>query len=422
MLDIRFIRQNPDLVKENAQRRNARIDVELVLGLDSQIQLSQRALEEAQRSLNLITKKFAQADLGEKMDLQQQASAFKEVIRVEKAKLADLNSHFQEEMLKIPNLTGPNVPKGNTDEDNVPIRFVGKPPEVNFPLKDHLEIGAEHSLIDFESGSKVTGSKFYFLKNEAVLLELGLINLAIALAVKHGFTPVTTPELARDEIIMASGFTPRGPESQIYSLSEGGLSLIGTSEIAIGGMLKDTVLQPRELPVKICGVSHCFRTEAGSYGKEARGLYRVHQFSKVELYQFDHPQHSAEALEDILAIEEEYYQALELPYRVMSMCEGDLSAPAYKKYDIEAWMPFLGGYGEVTSVSNCTDFQARRLNIRYKDHTGNGTKFVHTLNGTAVATTRTLLAILENNQQADGSIRIPKALAEITGVHRIESK
>lgn len=425
MLDIRFILENVDLVRQNTQNRNANADVDKVVALYEQLKQKRQVLEKAQFRSNQITGQFKDADDVTRKQLRNEAAGLKQTIATLKNEIAVIQTKYTEELLKIPNLVAPDVPSGKSEHDNVPIKHVGETTKFGFKPLDHVELGKKLDILDFKAAAKVTGSKFYFLKNEAVLLELGLIRFAIDLAIKHKFTPVTTPEIARDEIITASGFSPRGPESQIYSLTEGALSLIGTAEITIGGYLAKTVIPEDDLPIKISGVSHCFRTEAGSAGRESKGLYRVHQFSKVELYQFVHPDKSAAAHEEMLAIEEEFYQALKLPYRVLLMCKGDLGTPAYRKYDIEAWMPFVGeggGYGEVTSASNCTDFQARRLNTKFKNRTSGKTEFVHTLNGTAVAVTRTMLAILENNQQADGTVLIPEALYPYTGLQSIKPK
>ncbi len=415
MLDIKLIEQNPELVKANSLRRGSRADIDRVLSLHSEIKSAQQELEIDQRSLNETSTKFSHVNTEERQILVQQGTSLKESISRKKESLNGLRAQLHAEMLQIPNLTSPDVPPGKSDADNMIVRTFLEPTKFEFAPEDHIAIGKRLNLIDFDAGSKVAGSKFYFLKNEAVILELALVRYAMEIAQQHGFTLMATPELAKDDVITASGFTPRGPESQIYSIKDTDLSLIGTSEITIGGLMADSVLQPKDLPIRISGLSNCFRTEAGSYGSESKGLYRVHQFTKVELYQFSLPEQSAQALEDILAIQEEYYQSLGLPHRVLLMCQGDLSAPAYKKYDIEAWMPFRNGYGEVTSVSNCTDFQARRLNVRYKNPVKKETGFVHTLNGTAVATTRTLLALLENYQQTDGSILIPEVLQAYTG-------
>lgn len=420
MLDIKFIEENSQLVQTNSLMRGSQADIDKVLSLHSDIKSAQLALETNQKLLNEASAKFSSSIAEERQAFIQQGAKLKEKISSQKESLKRLRAQLNAEMLQIPNLTSPDVPLGKNDADNVTIKTFLEPTKFDFASEDHMTIGKRLNLIDFQSGSKVAGSKFYFLKNEAVILELALIRYALDVAKQHGYTLLATPELAKDQVITASGFTPRGPESQIYSIKNTDLSLIGTSEITIGGLMADTLIQQADLPISISGLSNCFRTEAGSYGSESRGLYRVHQFTKVELYQFCLPDQSVQALEDILAIQEKYYQSLELPYRVLLMCQGDLSAPAYKKYDIEAWMPFRNGYGEVTSVSNCTDFQARRLNVRYKDPATKKSGFVHTLNGTAVATTRTLLALLENHQQADGSILIPEVLQAYTGFDVIE--
>jgi seryl-tRNA synthetase len=370
MLDIRFVLDNVDLVRQNTRDRYANADVDKTVDLYEQLKEKRRHLEEAQHRSNQISGQFKGADETTRERLKNEVTGLKQTMATLKEEIIVVEKGYTEEMLKIPNLVAPDVPSGKDERGNMPVKYIGEPTKFGFKPLDHVELGKKLDILDFEAAAKVTGSKFYFLKNEAVLLELGLIRYALELAIKHGFTPVTTPEIARDEIITASGFSPRGPESQIYSLTEGSLSLIGTAEITIGGYLAKTVIPEENLPIRISGVSHCFRTEAGSGGRESKGLYRVHQFSKVELYQFVHPDKSATAHEEMLAIEEEFYQALKLPYRVLLMCKGDLGTPAYRKYDIEAWMPFVGeggGYGEVTSASNCTDFQARRLNTKFRN-------------------------------------------------------
>ena len=425
MLDIRFILKNVGLVRQNTHERHAKADVDRTVALYLQLKQKRRSLEETQHRSKQISGRFKTADKGAREQFKTEVISLKKAMTILKEDIILMEREYIIEMLKIPNLVASDVPQGKDDKSNIPIKFIGEPTKFSFKPLDHIELGKKLDILDFEAAAKVTGSKFYFLKNEAVLLELGLIRYALDLAVKHGFTPITTPEIARDEIITASGFSPRGPESQIYSLTGGTLSLIGTSEITIGGYMANTIIPEENLPIKISGVSHCFRTEAGSSGRESKGLYRVHQFSKVELYQFVHPDKSTSAHEEMLAIEEEFYQAMQLPYRVLLMCKGDLGTPAYRKYDIEAWMPFLnegGGYGEVTSASNCTDFQARRLNTKFRNSDTNETRFVHTLNGTAVAVTRTMLAILENNQQPDGTVLIPKILHPYLGIERIEPK
>jgi seryl-tRNA synthetase len=425
MLDIKFILENVDLVRQNTLDRNANADVDKVVASYRDLKEKKQSLETLQHRSNQISGQFKNANEADRELLKVEVKEIKQSTSILKEEIELIEKQYIDEMLKIPNLVAEDVPEGKNEDGNIPIKHVGDPTTFGFKPLDHVELGKKLDILEFEAATKVAGPKFYFLKNEAVLLELGLIRYALDLAIKHGFTPMATPELARDDIIAASGFSPRGPESQIYSLTEGGLSLIGTSEIAIGGYLSNTVIPEEDLPIKISGVSHCFRTEAGSAGRQSKGLYRVHQFSKVELYQFVHPDMSTKAHEEMLAIEEEFYQALELPYRVLLMCKGDLGTPAYRKYDVEAWMPFIdenGGYGEVTSASNCTDFQARRLNTKFKNADTGKTSFVHTLNGTAVAVTRTMLAIIENNQQADGTVLIPEVLQPYTGFQSIKPK
>ena len=292
----------------------------------------------------------------------------------------------------------------------------GEPPRFDFKVKDHVDLLNSLELADLEAGTKVAGQKFYFLKNEGALLELALVQYATHLLVKKGFIPVITPDLARNEVLEGIGFLPRDPNPdtrQVYAVKDTDLCLIATAEITLSGMHMDQIFDEDKLPLKYVGLSHCFRTEAGAAGRDTRGLYRVHQFTKVEMFAFCTPEQSDALHEEIRQIEEEVFEGLGLPFHVIDTCTGDLGGPAYRKYDLEAWMPGRGtggAYGEVTSTSNCTDYQARRLNVRYRPKGQKGTKFVHTLNGTAVACTRALVAILENYQQADGSVIVPPAL------------
>jgi len=311
---------------------------------------------------------------------------------------------------QVPNLTHPDSPDGFTDEDNVPIREVGSKREFDFEPKDHVELMETLDLIDFEGGAKVSGQKFYYLKNQAVFLELALAQYAMSLLQKEGFTVHITPDLARHQILDGIGFNPRGAETQIYSIEESDLCLIATAEITLGGLLIDQLLKYEQLPILYAGLSHCYRTEAGAAGRESRGLYRVHQFSKIEMFAFTHPEKSEEMHERMREIEEQIYQDLGIPYQLVNICKGDLGGPAYRKYDLEAWMPGRGEWGEVTSTSNCTDYQSRRMNIRFKDPDTGNNRFVHMLNGTAIAVSRTLIALIENGQQKDGSIKLPSCL------------
>jgi seryl-tRNA synthetase len=315
-------------------------------------------------------------------------------------------------------MTHPDAPVGSGDDANVELRIVGTPRTFSFKPKDHLEIGRALDLIDFETGGKVSGSGFYFLKNDAVMLDLALQQFAMQKLARAGFTPVITPDLARIQILEGIGFNPRGNETQVYSVENTDLCLVGTAEITLGGMLADTVLEEKDLPRRFVGLSHCFRTEAGASGRASKGLYRVHQFTKVEMFAFTTPEQSGPLHLELLNLEEEIFQELGIPYRVIDTCTADLGGPAYRKFDLEAWMPGFfdgGGFGEVTSTSDCGDYQARRLNIRYKSEGQKGTRFVHTLNGTAVALSRAIIAILENYQREDGLVDVPAVLVPIMG-------
>ena len=292
-------------------------------------------------------------------------------------------------------------------------------PEFDFQPLDHVDLAERLGLVDFEAGARVADHGFYFLKNEAVLLELALQHYALGVLMGEGFTPITTPDLARNEVLEGVGYIPRGPETQIYSVNDSDLSLIATAEITLGGHLAEQTLDAEQLPIKLCGISHCFRTEAGAHGRATRGLYRVHQFTKIEMFAFTLPDQSDAMLEELRGLECRLFDGLGIPYRVVDTATGDLGGPAYRKYDLEAWMPGRGGYGEVTSTSNCTDYQARRLNIRYRTKGQKGTQFLHTLNGTAIAVSRALIAILENYQRADGSVVVPEVLRPMVGKERI---
>ena len=337
------------------------------------------------------------------------------------AGLGEAEAELRAHMAAIPNFVHPEVPEGR-EEDFREIRRVGEPRAFDFEAADHLALSERLELLDFEAGARVTGQKFYYLKNEAVLLELALQRFALDLLIEEGFTPYATPDLARQKIVDGLAFSPRGEESQIYSIAGTDLDLIGTAEITLGGLCADSILDEADLPLKLAGISHCFRTEAGSHGRESRGLYRVHQFTKVEMFAFARPEESEALHEQMLAVEERIFTALEVPFRVIDVASGDLGAPAWRKYDVEAWMPGRGesgDFGEVTSTSNCTDFQARRLRVRFRRANSKRNELVHTVNGTAVAVPRTLIALLENHQQADGSVSIPKAPRPYTGFERI---
>ena len=416
MLDLRYIRENPEAVAENCKNRGVAADIGLVVGLaDERSRLIQELNELKQRQNQLAKLVGAERDPEARENLIADSRRTKELIPENEAELAAVEGRLREEMLKIPNMTHPDAPIGRDEADNVEIRRVGEIPDFDFEPKDHVEIGERLGIIDFEAGTKVAGSKFYFLRKDAVLLELGLVRYALDVLMGHGYEPAITPDLARDEALVGTGFIPRGPETQIYSVEDSDLSLIATAEITLAGSLAGGILGEEKLPIRLAGLSHCFRTEAGSHGRASRGLYRVHQFTKVEMFAFTTPEQSEAMHEEMLSIEEEIFQGLGLPYRVVDICTGDLGGAAYRKYDLEAWMPGRNAYGEVTSTSNTTDYQARRLAIRYRENGGGRPQLVHTLNGTAIAVSRTLIPILENYQQPDGSIRLPQALVPYLG-------
>jgi len=326
--------------------------------------------------------------------------------------------------MKVPNLTHPESPVGG--EDDYKVVFTNwEPQDFKFKPKDHEQLMTDLDLIDFERGAKVATSKFYFAKNDLVRLNQALINYGIDVVTKHGYTLMETPDLAKNEILQGIGFNPRGEETQVYSVENTDLSLIGTAEITVGGFHANEIIDLSKGPLKYVALSHCYRTEAGAYGRTSKGLYRVHQFTKLEMFIYCQPEDSEKMHQELLAIEKEIANGLELPYRVIDIASGDLGGPAYKKYDIEAWMIMKGDdkkqgdYGEITSTSNCTDYQARRLNIRYRKPDGSH-EFVHTLNGTAVVLSRFPIAIFENHQQEDGSIKIPKVLQPYFGKDHIE--
>lgn len=425
MLDLQFICDNTDAIRENCRNRGVEIDLDRLLELREErgrlIQEGDRLRHEQKEASAQIPKA---ANDEEKQKLVEKGRELREQVKQNEARQKEVETELRREQMRVPNMAHPEAPVGGDDEANTTLRTWGEVPQFDFEPLDHVALAEKHDLIDFESGSRVAGHGFYYLKNEAVLLELALVQFAVEKARTAGFTLHITPDLARDEILEGIGFVPRGPETQIYSIQDTDLSLVATAEITLGGSLQDRVLEADKLPLRLAGLSHCFRTEAGAHGRAARGIYRVHQFTKVELFGFTAPEVEASSAfhEEIVAIEEEIFQALGIPYRVVDTATGDLGAPAYRKFDLEAWMPGRGEggeYGEVTSASNCTDYQARRLGIRTKVPGKKGTQFVHTLNGTAVAVSRALIALLENYQQPDGSIVVPEVLRKWVGQERI---
>jgi seryl-tRNA synthetase len=420
VLDLRYVRENPEAVAENCRNRGVVADIDLVVKLADRRSGLIQELNELKHQQNQLAKSVGgERDPERRKYLIAESRRMKEAIPERETELQMVERRLREEMLKIPNMTHPDSPIGKDDTENVELKRVGEIPTFDFEPRDHVELGEALGIIDFEAGTKVAGSKFYFLRADAVLLELGLVRYALDMLIERGYEPTITPDLARDEALVGTGFIPRGPETQIYSIEDSDLSLVATAEITLAGSLAGDILNEERLPVRLAGLSHCFRTEAGSHGRASRGLYRVHQFTKVEMFGFTTPEQSDAMHEEMLGIEEEIFQGLGIPYRVVDICTGDLGGAAYRKYDLEAWMPGRDAYGEITSTSNTTDYQARRLQIRYRKDAGRP-HLLHTLNGTAVAVSRALIPILENYQQEDGSIIVPEALVPYIGKSAIE--
>lgn len=423
MLDRKFVIDNAELVKQNCARRGSRADMDRLLALDAQRRDRQLEVDELNRRANEVSKSIGKAkDAAEREARKTEGRQLREQTAAAQSELDKLLGEIDTILRAIPNLSHPQAPVGGEDA-SVEIRR-GKTPVPSFDFRplDHVELGERLGLLDFEGGAKVAGHGFYFLKNDAVLLELALQRYALDMLVSEGFTPTITPDLARNEILQGTGYIPRGPETQIYSIADSDLSLVATAEITLGGLLADTILEADQLPIKVCGISHCYRTEAGAHGRATRGLYRVHQFTKVEMFAFTAPEESDAMLDYFCELECRLFDGLGIAYRVIDTATGDLGGPAYRKFDLEAWMPGRGEhgeFGEVTSTSNCTDYQARRLGIRFRRKGEKGTTYVHTLNGTAIAISRALIAILENYQQADGSVAVPPALRPLIGRERI---
>ncbi len=420
MLDRKYIVENPELVQQNCQRRLAEVDVQQLVELERQRREKLTRVQQLNRRANDVSKTIGQA-----VDEREREARKAEGRRLRAEKDAaqfehdQLEAAIQQLQLAIPNLTHPEVPIGDEQASRELRRGATPLPEFDFAPQDHVAICERLDLLDLAGGARTTGHGFYFLKNEAVLLELALQRYALDVLLEAGFTPTITPDLARDAIVAGAGFLPRGPETQIYSIENSDLSLVATAEITLGGLYAEQTVPAEQLPIKLCGISHCYRTEAGAHGRATRGIYRVHQFTKLEMFAFTLPEQSEAMLDHFCELECRIFDGLEIPYRVIDTATGDLGGPAYRKFDLEAWMPGRGDFGEVTSTSNCTDYQARRMQVRYKITGQKGTRFVHTLNGTAVAISRALIALLENHQQADGSVVIPSVLRPWVGKDRI---
>ena len=425
MIDVKELKTRYDEIAKNIKDRYMNVDLDKIVKDQEERAALLLEVENLRSKRNETAQKMTQKLDNETRQLYiQEGKEIKEALAEKEARLTVLDEQFKKEVMTIPNYASPEAPIGKEDKDSLAIKFYGEPTRFSFKAKDHVQLGEELDILDFDKGAKVSGQKFYYIKNKAVILQMALERYAMDIVVKHGFTPFITPDVAKEEILNGIGFNPRGAESNIYTIEGTDTCLVGTAEITLGGYYKDTILNKEDLPIKMTGLSHCFRREAGGAGQYSKGLYRVHQFSKLEMFIYCLPEESESFHKEILSIEEEIFQGLGLPYRIVDTATGDLGAPAYRKFDIEAWMPGRGDegeYGEVTSTSNCTDYQARSLNIRYRDDDGK-IKFVHMLNGTAVALSRAMVAVIENYQNEDGSITIPPALVSYTGFDKIEKK
>lgn len=410
MLDIKFIRENTDLVKQNCKNRLVNIDIDELLKLDKKRRDLETEIDDLRAKRNIASKTKPLPEQIEEM------KSVGEKIKSLEEKLNSTTEDFKKMWLAVPNMTHPEVRVSSDENDNPVVETFKSPTEFDFEPLDHVELAQKLNLIDFDRAAKVSGAKFYYLKNELALLEFALIQYALETAVKHGFTPFTTPDLAKQEVLIGLGFNPRGESTQIYNIENSDLSLIGTAEITMGGYHMNELLNEEELPKKYIAVSHCFRTEAGSYSKFSKGIFRVHQFTKAEMFQYVLPDKSEGAHQELLNIEKEIFQGLDVPFRVVDHCTADLGSPSFRTFDLEAWMPGkpnkdgkAGDWAEITSTSSCTDYQARGLNIKYKTKSGEK-EYVHMLNGTAIAVSRAIIAIMENYQQKDGSIVVPEVL------------
>lgn len=417
MIDIKFLRDNPDVVRASQKGRGEDITIiDKVLKSDDARRLALSDFETLRAEQNTLSKAVASAKGDEKNSLLENAKALAGRVKEADSKRAELEEATKNLAMQLSNILDPAAPIGK-EEDFVVIEHVGTPRTFDFEAKDHVELGKLLGAIDTERGAKVAGSRSYYLTGSGAMLEFALVNYAIASALKAGFTPVIPPVLVNPSAMEGTGFLGQAAEN-VYHLEKDGLYLVGTSEVPLAAFHMDEILPVEKLPIRYAGYSSCFRREAGTYGKDTRGIIRVHQFDKVEMFSFCHPDQAQEEHKRLLQWEKDFLNAMEIPYRVIDVASGDLGSSANRKFDIEAWIPTQNAYREVTSTSNCTEFQARRLNIRYKD--ADGTKFVATLNGTLVVIPRMIVAILENHQNADGTVNIPVALQPFLGLTRFE--
>jgi seryl-tRNA synthetase len=417
MIDIKFLRENPDVVRASQKARGEDVSIiEKALAADEIRKSALDQFETLRAEQNLLSKSVATAKGEEKATLLESAKALAAKVKEADVKRTQCEAEAKAFIMQISNVIDPQAPIGK-EEDFVVIENVGKPRVFDFEPKDHVELGKLLGAIDTERGAKVAGSRSYYLTGVGAMLEFALVNYAITSANKAGFTPIIPPVLVNPAAMEGTGFLGQAAEN-VYHLEKDDVYLVGTSEVPLAAMHMDEILAAEKLPMRYAGYSTCFRREAGTYGKDTRGIIRVHQFDKVEMFSFCHPDQAKEEHLRLLQWEKDFLNAMEIPYRVIDVASGDLGSSANRKFDIEAWIPTQDAYREVTSTSNCTEFQARRLNIRFKDN--DATKAVATLNGTLVAIPRMIVAILENHQNADGTVDIPAALQPFLGTKRFE--
>ena len=418
MLDPNLLKENIEILEKNINRRGIDVDLDNLIKLNEERKSARFEAEQKRSEQKEMGKQIANSSKEEKEELLKQASALSDEVKSLFEIVEKKDQDFFDLWIKLPNLISETSPDGKTDADNKEIKKVGTINKISSP-KSHIEIGEELGLIDVQKAAEVSGSRFSYLFGDLVKIEFSLVSWALNKLSDKGFTPTVPPVLVRENALYGTGFFPDDAE-QVYEIPNDELFLVGTSEVPLAALHSNEIVDIDNLPVRYAGFSTCFRREAGTYGKDTSGIFRVHQFDKVEMFSFCNPENSLDEHEFILSVEEELLQELEIPYRVVDVCAGDLGASASKKYDIEAWIPSQNTYREVTSCSNTTDFQARRLNIRTKDN--DSTKTIHTLNGTAIAVGRILIALIENNQTEDGEVEFSDTVANILGVKKLSKQ
>jgi seryl-tRNA synthetase len=420
MIDIKFLRENPDVVRASQKGRGENVElVDQIIAIDEIKRAALSEFETLRQEQNVLSKSVGAAKGDEKAALLANAKELADKVKAADAKRSEIEEQAKQLILQLSNLLDTEAPIGG-EEDFVTIEHVGTPRDFTkdgFEPKDHVELGKLLGAIDTERGAKVAGSRSYYLTGVGALLEFALVNYAIQSALKNGFSPVIPPVLVNPAAMEGTGFLGQAAEN-VYRIEKDDVYLVGTSEVPLAAMHMDEILPADKLPLRYAGYSSCFRREAGTYGKDTRGIIRVHQFDKVEMFTFCKPEDAKAEHQRLLQWEKDFLTAMEIPFRVIDVASGDLGSSATRKFDIEAWVPTQGAYREVTSTSNCTEFQARRLNIRYKD--SEGTKAIATLNGTLVAIPRMIVAILENHQNADGTVNVPAALQPFLGMKKFE--